>query len=311
MDDFIGRRGLLEAARLKSLSRRSDAKGLVRLAGHGAAIAATTAGLAYSWGTAWCVPVFVLHGMLLNYLYAAQHECSHWTAFESRRLNDAVGRATGFLLFFARDDDRWLHFTHHRHTQDLARDPEIAGRKPFTLGSYLASLSGLAYWPTRFRILLRHAAGRAPEPYLSDDQRRAVIAEARWHFAGYAAIAAAAAAFQSWIPVMYWVAPLLLTKWTHQTQNLIEHTGLSHAPDTLANTRTITTTAFLRWLVWNMTYHSVHHTFPGVPFHALPELHRAVVDKIGHEPPSSGYLAFNWRMIRALAAGRSPAGAFG
>ena len=95
----------------------------------------------------------------------------------------------------------------------------------------------------------------------------------------------------------------MLTKWAHQTQNLIEHTGLTNGPDTLANTQTITTIAPLRWLTWNMVYHSAHHTFPGVPFHALPVLHRAIVDKIGHEPPSLGYLAFNRQMIRALAAG--------
>jgi hypothetical protein len=47
-----------------------------------------------------------------------------------------------------------------------------------------------------------------------------------------------------------------------------------------------------------------------VPFHALPVLHRAIVDKIGHEPPSLGYLAFNRQMIRALAAGKTPAEAF-
>ena len=137
-----------------------------------------------------------------------------------------------------------------------------------------------------------------------------MINEARWHPSGYAAIAAASIALESWAAVIYWVAPLLLTKWTHQTQNLIEHTGLTHAPDTLANTRTITTIAALRWLTWHMTYHSAHHTFPGVPFHALPDLHRAIVEKLGHEPPSCGYLAFNWRMIKALSAGRTPAEAF-
>lgn len=310
MDDYIGRRGLLETAKLKSLTRRSDAKGLVQLASHVGAIAITGAGLAYTWGTAWCVPVFVLHGMLLNYLYAGQHECSHWTAFKSRWLNDAVGRVFGLVMFYPRDDDRWFHFTHHRHTQDRDRDPEINRRHFYTVFTFLRSLSGVIYWKALFTNMVFHARGGIWEDYLSNDQRRAVINEARWHLAGYGAIAAGSIALESWAAVIYWVAPLLLTKWTHQTQNLIEHTGLTHAPDTLANTRTITTIAPLRWLTWNMTYHSAHHTFPGVPFHALPELHRAIVEKLGHEPPSCGYLAFNWRMLKTLAAGRTPAEAF-
>ena len=310
MDDYIGRRGLLEPATLKFLTRRSDARGLLQLASHVGAIAVTGAALAYTWGTAWCVPVFVLHGMLLNYLYAGQHECSHWTAFKTRWLNDAVGRVFGFAMFYPRDDDRWFHFTHHRHTQDRDKDPEISRRHFYTLFTFLRSLSGVTYWKALFGNLAFHARGGIWEDYLTGDQRRCVIAEARWHLAGYAAIAAGSVALESWAAVIYWVAPLLLTKWTHQTQNLIEHTGLTHAPDTLANTRNITTVAVMRWLTWNMTYHSAHHSFPGVPFHALPALHRAIVEKLGHEPPSCGYLAFNWRMIKTLAAGRTPAEAF-
>ena len=60
MDDYIGRRGLLEPAHLKSLTRRSDARGLIQLASHAGAIAITGVTLAYTWGTWWCVPVFVL-----------------------------------------------------------------------------------------------------------------------------------------------------------------------------------------------------------------------------------------------------------
>ena len=261
MDDYIGRRGLLEPAHLKSMTRRSDARGLVQLASHVGAIATTGVALAYTWGSLWAVPVFVLHGMLLNYLYAGQHECSHWTAFKSRHLNNAVGRVFGFLVFYARDDDRWYHF-HHRHTQDLEKDPEIDRRRIVTLASFVISLSGVTYWKAMFVNLVNRARGNLQVNYLTPEQRPVVIAEARWTLAGYGAIALVSIVLGSWDAVICWAGPLLLTKWTHQTQNLIEHTGLTNAPDTLANTRTITTIAPLRWLTWNMVYHSAHHTFP-------------------------------------------------
>ena len=50
----------------------------------------------------------------------------------------------------------------------------------------------------------------------------------------------------------------------------------THADDTLSNTRSTRTSAFFRWIAWNMQYHTAHHTFPAVPFHALPELHREI-----------------------------------
>ena len=48
MDDYIGRRGLLEPAHLKSMTRRSDARGLLQLGSHVGAIAISGVALAYT-----------------------------------------------------------------------------------------------------------------------------------------------------------------------------------------------------------------------------------------------------------------------
>lgn len=301
MEGFVGRRGLIAPARLKALSRRSNAKGLMQTAAHLGAIALTTVGLAQAWGTLWAIPLFLLHGILLNFLYAAQHELSHWTVFESRPLNDLFGRIFGFVTFFPRDYDRFQHFAHHRHTQDWEKDAELLTRGPYRLVPYLLYFFGLTYWTGRWQRIARHAAGIAPEPFLTEAQRPIVIREARAHVAGYAAIAVLAILLQSWIPLLYWLAPMLVTKVVHQLQNTIEHAGLTHAPDTTVNTRTVRTIAPMRWLAWNMQYHAAHHTFPGVPFHALPQLHREIVDKLGRDLPTMGYLEFQAVMIARLA----------
>ena len=72
------------------------------------------------------------------------------------------------------------------------------------------------------------------EPYVKPAQHALVIREARLHLAGYAAIAAASIAAGSWAAVLYWLAPMLLTKTAHQLQNLIEHVGLPHSDDIFA-----------------------------------------------------------------------------
>ena len=74
------------------------------------------------------------------------------------------------------------------------------------------------------------------------------------------------------------------------------------------NTRTIRTWPVLRWMAWNMQYHTAHHTFPAVPFHKLPELHRELVRELGYEPPCTGYLAFQRRFIGSLMRGPEPVG---
>jgi len=62
-------------------------------------------------------------------------------------------------------------------------------------------------------------------------------------------------------------------------------------PDIFINTRTLTGPAPMRWIFWNMSYHTAHHAYPGVPFHALPALHQEIVAGLGRSPPTYGYLA--------------------
>ena len=310
MDDFIGRKNLIAPEKLCAFTERSDLKGAMQTFSHFGAIAATGTGLWLAWGSAWAVPCFVLHGMLVNYLFCAQHECNHYTAFRTRWVNDAVNRITGFVLLYPRSYERWYHFEHHRHTQDRERDPELLNRKPYTLRSYLLYLSGASYWANLLVRLWRNARGKVSGDYLTGAQRRHVTHEARWHIAGYAAVAALSVAFESWAAVILWLAPMLATKVLHQVQNVTEHTGLAHEPDTVHNTRTIRTWPILRWMGWNMQYHTAHHTFPAVPFHRLPELHAELERQLGYAPPTLGYLAFQRRFIAALACGgpESPEG---
>jgi len=310
MDDWVSKRGLalVDPLTLKALSRRSDTRGFLQLGSQLGALLLTGAGVAATWGSPWFPAFFIAHGILINCLYAGQHEMSHWTAFRSRRLNDVFGAIIGFVVIYPFTWDRWFHFTHHRNTQNWEKDPELLIRGPYTFSSYLLNLVGITYWWGRVRSTTRAAFGRiAPYAYwLNDDQRRYVIAEARWHLAGYAAIAAISLSFQSWAAVEFWLAPMLLTKCFHQLQNVGEHTGLTHFPDTLRNTRTLQGPALLRWLMWNMSYHTAHHTFPSVPFHRLPELHQVIEQRLGKAVPAAGYLECHLTLLRTFRRGAEP-----
>lgn len=306
VDDFVGKRGLIDPQRLKALSAKSDVKGGVQMATHLGAICATGILLWQLWGSYWAVPVFVLHGVLLNFLYAAQHELSHNTVFQTKWLNEWFGRLVGFIELYPRDFDQIQHFAHHRHTQDWEKDGELA-RGPFTLRSYLLWMSGIVYWQTRIARILRFTRGVVVEPYIREKEHATVIFEGRVHFLLYCAIAVASLVFESWAAVIFWLAPMMLTKCVHQLQNTSEHLGLSHNPNTLENTRTLRTNAFMRWMAWNMQYHTAHHTFPSVPFHLLPDLHQDIVEKWGREPYSMTYFGFQAQAIRRLMNGRTEA----
>ena len=261
MDDFIGVRGVMEPHRLEELCERSDVRGLLQLATYVGAVGATSTLMTLTWGTVWCVPFFLLQGLLLSFVYAPQHECSHYTPFKSRWLNVWVGRLCGFINLYPNDYHRFNHFTHHRHTQDWEKDPELLVRSLFrTPGQYLVQLTG---WPLtwgRLCVTWQQALfGKADVWFLSESQRRHVILVSRWQLAGYFAVIASALALESWWPLYYWIGPFLCMRWTYMLEGIGEHTGLSHEPNTLLNTRILKTNAFMRWLTWNMNYHAVHH----------------------------------------------------
>jgi fatty acid desaturase len=303
MPATLARSELVDSATLRRLCVASNWAGAAQTASHLAAIGATGGLLWACWGTWWALPLFMAHGTLLNFLYAGQHELSHGTVFRARWQNEWLGRVFGFVLFYPRTFDQVQHMAHHRYTQDWARDGELA-RAPYTLTSYLLWTSGLSYWYTRWRRIVRFAVSRVTEPYLPEHRHAEIIREARWHVAGYAVIVGVSLYAQSWAAVLLWVAPMCAMKFVHQLQNTIEHLGLPHA-DIIENTRSTRTNPIMRWMAWQMQYHTAHHAFPAVPFHRLHELHRIMFTARGIEPPTMTYLGFQRAALRAFANGRT------
>jgi len=304
--DASQRRRLVDSDTLRALCRTSDRAGALQLLSHLGALGVSGAALWFFWGTWWAIPAFMVHGTLINYLYAGQHELSHGTVFRTRPLNEWSGRVLGFLMLYPRTFDQIQHMAHHRYTQDWARDGELA-RERYQLRSYLFWMSGVTYWYTRMRRILRFSLGIVTEPYLPAYRHAELVREARVHLLGYGFIVAVSVALQSWAAMVLWFAPMLAMKFMHQLQNTIEHLGLAHDDNLLTNTRSTRTNPVMRWMAWQMQYHTAHHAFPAVPFHRLHRLHALLFTERGVAPPTMTYLGFQLAVLRAFAHGRSEA----
>jgi fatty acid desaturase len=300
VDEVFVRRDLIDVARLRSLCRASNVKGGMQAASHLGALGVTGTLLVFAAGSPWVIPIAAAHGVLLNFLYAGQHELCHWTVFRTAWLNEWLGRAFGFVLFYPRTFDQLQHIAHHRFTQDWERDGELK-RERYTRSSYLWWMSGVTYWYTRWRRILRFSWGIVSEPYVPAARHAELIREARVHLAGYALIAAASFALHNAAALWLWLLPMLAMKCVHQMQNTIEHLGMTHEPNVLRNTRSTRTNALMRWLGWQMQYHTAHHAFPGVPFHRLRELNDIIFTQRGAAPPSMTYWGFQIAVLRAFS----------
>ena len=274
---------LLPPTLLRTLSRRSDARGLAQLAGHGALIAltGTLVALAEPW---WLrIPAMAVHGVALVFLFAPLHETVHRTAFASRWLNQAVSWPVGLVLMLPPTWFRHFHLAHHRFTQDPANDPELAAPKPTTFAGYVWRLTGIPFWLGQTAVLARLALGRTGGmAFLPATARDTAVAEARLFVGLYGAVAAAAIGLGTIAPLVFWLLPVALGQPALRAFLLAEHTGCAAGPDLTINTRTTLTRRSVRALAWNMPYHAEHHLYPSVPFHALPRLHDHVQAALGH-----------------------------
>ena len=298
MQENFSRRELIEPSELRRLNEKSNFMGFFQLFSHLIVIlliAFLHYKLMYSW---WSLASGFALGVLINFLYAGQHELSHGTVFKTFKLNEFFGRIIGFFMLFPRDFDQIMHFAHHKWTQDWEKDGELV-REPFTIKTYLLWFWGVTYWRNRIVGILMRARGVVIEPYINPSEYKKVILESRLHVFGYLIIFILSLYFNSWVALTFWILPMLITKPIHQMQNTIEHLGLTHKKDILQNTRSTRTNFLMKWLCWQMPYHTAHHTFPSVPFWKLKELNSKIEKKSGNVY-SMGYFEFQIEVIKRL-----------
>lgn len=258
---------------LKRLSARSNGRGLVQLCGHLTLLFLAAIGIHQFQHSGWLLPLLLVYGTVLTFLFAPLHETIHFTAFKTRWLNNLVAAPIGFLLLIPFQYFRAFHYGHHRHTQNQDLDPELVEQKPSTRTGYWLFVSGLPFWWSNAGKIYQHALGQVSESFIESGKHRAIIQEARLHLAGYAALLLTSLVFESGVLWWYWILPALLTQPLLRLFLLAEHSGCDFSDNMLENSRTTYTTPLLNFLAWNMPYHAEHHYLASIPFHALPGLH--------------------------------------
>ena len=123
----------------------------------------SAAGGIYFWGTWWCVPFFLVYGVLYGSACDSRwHECGHGTAFKTRWMNDVVYQIASFMVMRNPVTWRWSHARHHTDTIIVGRDAEIAVMRPPALLKTAAAPSSAS--PTSSHSMKRadpQRAGRA------------------------------------------------------------------------------------------------------------------------------------------------------
>jgi fatty acid desaturase len=269
---------------LKALMSRDDATGLLWFSGWFAAVIGSGA-LAYlSLGTLWAIPAFGLYGALFCFAEPIAHECTHGTPFRSRWLNETIHFVVGLVMIKEPTFHRWMHARHHTHTIMVGQDPEIQLPRPTSPWTVLGELTGLRPVVNFVIALVRNALGAftaETEAWVPESEHRKLVVGARIYLAIYLAVGLLAIAVQSWIVLLFFPLPRLYGCWLKTLLTFTQHAGLEEdVKDHRRSTRTVYMNPLFRFLYWNMNYHTEHHLYPTVPFHALPKLHDAIKDQL-------------------------------
>ena len=289
---------LITRQRLQALGRRSDQRGLRQLAGHLLALLILGFLVNQTSESPWRLFFVFLYGIPLTFLFAPLHESIHNTAFASRRLNELVAAMCGFILLIPARYFRLFHFDHHRFTQVAGGDPELQADKPANRLSFWWQVSGLPLWWASARTLFRYSSGCVTEAFVREQDKALLVREARVHLGLYGLLLLGSLLVGSDALWWYWILPALLTQPLLRLYLLAEHCGCDYGDDMLSNSRTTQTNVFVRFLAWNMPYHTEHHFLPSIPFFRLPELHAHIKDHVKFRQP--GYLGLIRDIYRAL-----------
>lgn len=236
-------------------------------------------------------------GILLVFLFTALHETIHETAFRTQQLNRALALVAGSATLLSPLHFRYFHFAHHHFTHDPERDPELATPSPETPWQYVWYLTGLPDWYGRTKTLLKTAVREPDDHFVPLRARHRITKQARAMLLFYALVLLLALPTVLWV----WLLPLLLGGPFLRAYLLAEHHLCPHVSDMLSNTRTTFTNRLVRWVAWNMPYHTEHHAYPAVPFHNLPAFHAITAPHL--RETERGYTRFNGRMFSTLQQG--------
>jgi fatty acid desaturase len=283
---------------LHALMTRADGPALRRAVWHVGMLIVTGALLWRLRSTVSVVPLIVMQGYMVAFIFCALHETAHRTAFQTRWLNPVLGTLAGLIGFWPYRNYRVYHWDHHRFTQDVERDPELFFVKPTSPLAYVVVLTGIPNAMRRIGDILRLASGRADRPWMAPAERRPLILEARAYVAVYLVVGGLSIATGSAAALVVWIVPWMIGQAFLRPYLLAEHTGCAFTRDCLENTRTTLTWPLVKLFAWNMPYHAEHHAYPAIPFHALPRLHARVRGKIENLEP--GYVRASVKVARYL-----------
>ena len=208
-------------------------------------------------------------GNQLYLLFILHHDCVHYTACRSRRLNVLLGRIYALFLIKTFTATLETHKRHHAFLGEPGKDPDerfYAGGIRWVWVRYWQNFS----WHTHLS-LTRYGP----------KVRRVVVLEQLCNLSFWAGVHLVLHQLGMLREVLFifWIPSATILLVVGPITRAYEHLPLAHySPEDARRfdiaRNTVTVTSRLLGLFWaNITYHVEHHSYPRVPFYRLARVH--------------------------------------
>ena len=304
---------------LRSLTKRSDFRGLLQVITLLTIYALTTgAALYFFLQGQWIAMVIAayVHSLYSSFLgmEATVHELSHKTPFRTRWLNEFFYGLFCLLTWNNPVHFRESHRRHHQYTMHVGKDKEVVMEPaPFGPVNYLQWFTFDWLWfKTIMGANLRFVFCRdmpdifAWDPlFNTDDPRRAgMFLWARLQMLVHLALIAWFAWSGLYILIFTVSFSYFFASAAGRSTGISQHIGMqSNIPDWRMSCHTFLYGPLMSFLYWNMNYHIEHHAYAAVPFYNLRKLHQAVLEDC--PPPVRGYWKGLGRILGILKRQRT------
>ncbi len=257
---------------------------------HTCGVIALCIAAALTWWSPWVViPAMVLIASRQQALFVLAHDAAHYRMFNTRWLNDLVGRACGAVVGVSMCTYRVVHRLHHNHLYE-PQDPDIPlhGGYPrgrvYLLKKLARDLLGFTAWKTYAYFfgapVINDDVSQTNRP-LNDTSPRLKRAarQDRWLVVGFH-IVAPIVAFASGYGLAYlllWLLPLVtILQPILRFRAICEHGAVTNFTSPLTAARTNLATPLIAWFLFphHVYYHTVHHMYPSIPHYHLAACHR-------------------------------------
>lgn len=241
----------------------------------------------------WLVlPAILLAAGFLVRMFMLQHDCGHNSLFQSRKLNDWVGRVIGLLTLTPYDYWRHSHAMHHLSSGNLDRRG-MGDITTLTVEEYSQLNFGcrVKYWLYRNPIVLFIIGPiyifmiQQRLPFESFKQGRSSWLSVLGTNFGLLVLALAAAYFLGALPFFMVHLPIVFFGaaagvWLFYVQHQFDETHWKRNEDWSHETAALNGSSYydlpqpFRWFSGNIGIHHLHHLSARIPFYRLPEVLR-------------------------------------